>query len=115
MTAVWLGGFALLLQLCLSFGHVHVFSLTTPRAAATELTVGKASGGQEHTPSGLPDGDYCPICAMMYLAAAALLPAPPLIADLAEFSQVSHQYFVERFSFSVSRHLLFHTRAPPLA
>jgi len=116
MTVVWLGGFALLLQLCLSFGHVHVFSLTTPRVAATELTVGKSSiGGQERTPSGLPDDDYCSICAMIYHAAAGLLPAPPLIANPAEFSQVSHEFFIKRFSFSVSRRLLFNTRAPPLA
>jgi hypothetical protein len=115
MTTVWLGVFALLLQQCLSFGHVHVDPIAS-RAVVTEHAVGKSTAaGDEQTPRRPPSED-CPICAaMMLLSAAGVLPAPPLVAGPAEFSQLAHQVFIERFSFSVSRHLLFHTRAPPLA
>jgi hypothetical protein len=112
---VWLGVFALLLQQYLSFGHIHIDRIASP-AVATVHSVGKSTArGDEQTPSGPSDED-CPICAaMMLLSAAGLLPAAPLVAGPAEFSQLGHQAFLERFSFSLSRHLLFHTRAPPLA
>jgi hypothetical protein len=115
MATVWLGVFALLLQQYLSFGHTHVDRIAS-RSVVTEHAVGKSTAaGEEQTPSG-PPGEDCPICAaMMLLSAAGVLPAAPLVAGPAEFSQLTHQVFIERFSFSVSRHLLFHTRAPPLA
>jgi hypothetical protein len=115
MATVWLGVFALLLQQYLSFGHIHLDRIA-PRAAAIEHAVRKATApSQQQTPSG-PSDDDCPICAaMMLLSAAGLLPAAPLVAGPAEFSQLAHQVFLERFNFAVSRHLLFQTRAPPLA
>jgi hypothetical protein len=115
MVTVWLGVFALLLQQYLSFGHIHIPNRIASRALVTELAVSRSvAAGPERTPSGLPDED-CPICAAMtQLSAAGLLPAPPLVAGPAEFSQLAHQAFIERFSFGVSRHLLFQTRAPPL-
>jgi hypothetical protein len=115
MATVWLGVFALLLQQYLSFGHIHIDRIGSP-AVATVHSVGKSTApGDEQTPS-RPSDEDCPICAtMMLLSAAGLMPAAPLVAGPAEFSQLGHQAFLERFSFSVSRHLLFHTRAPPLA
>jgi hypothetical protein len=115
IVTVWLGVFALLLQQYLSFGHVHVDRIAS-RAVASEHTVGKATAaGDQQKPSGPSDED-CPICAaMMLLSAAGVLPAAPLVAGPAEFSQLARQVFLEPFSFSLSRHLLFHTRAPPLA
>jgi len=116
MVTVWLGVFALLLQQYLSFGHIHVPDRIASRTLVTELAVGKSlPAGGERIPSRLPD-ENCPICtAIMQLSAAGLLPAPPLVAGPAEFSELAHQVVIERFSFGVSRHLLFHTRAPPLA
>jgi hypothetical protein len=115
MVTVWLGVVALLLQQCLSFGHIHIDRIAS-RAVATERAVGKATAArEEQTPSG-PSEQDCPICAvMMLLSAAGLLPVAPLVAGPAEFYQLAHQFFLERFSFSVSRHLLFHTRAPPVS
>jgi hypothetical protein len=115
-----LGLFALLLQLFLSFGHVHARYLFAPRAlaaasAGVQAADGKTSSapGQEQIPSGLPD-DNCPICTMMHMAASGLLPAPPSFAAPAEFAQVLHQAFIEEFSLGVTRHILFQTRAPPI-
>jgi hypothetical protein len=108
-----LGLFALLLQLFLSFGHLHVRGPLAPTLAGP--VVGKSTVlGQEKIPSGLPDDD-CPICAAMHVAASGLLPAPPSVAAPADFAQVSHQAFIEEFNLGVRRHTLFQTRAPPIA
>jgi len=113
------GIFALLLQLFLSFGHVHARG---PFAAWVLLTasawgqaaVDKSSPGQDQLPSGIPSDD-CPICATMYMAGSGLLPAPPSVEHLAEFANVSHHTFFEAIVLGVTRHSLFQTRAPPIA
>jgi hypothetical protein len=111
-TTAGLGLFALLLQLVLSFGHIHTRDLLAP-GAVTVAAVSKSTG-QAHVPSGLPDDD-CPICAVMHMAASGLLPAPPFVAGPAELAQVLKPAFIEEFNFSPTRHVLFQTRAPPLA
>jgi hypothetical protein len=118
MGVAGLGLFALLLQLFLSFGHVHVREFIAGRAAADASVVAavneSTAPAQEQTPSKLPDDD-CPICATMHLTASGLLPAPPCVAASLSFSHVSHQALIESFEFRVSRHVLFQTRAPPIA
>jgi hypothetical protein len=114
-----LGLFALLLQLFLSFGHVHVHEFIGPNAAADAsvppAAVSKSTAPtQDQTPSRLPDDD-CPICATMHLTASGLLPAPPCVAVSLSVSQVSHQTLIEGFDSHAARHVLFQTRAPPIA
>jgi hypothetical protein len=120
MGVAGLGLFALLLQLFLSFGHVHVRELMAPRAAADASAAQAAARSkstapsQEQTPSRLPDDD-CPICATMHLTASGLLPELPCVAISLSFSYVSHQHLIDACDFRVSRHILFQTRAPPIA
>jgi hypothetical protein len=116
MGTAGLGLFALVLQLFLSFGHVHARDLMTPRAFAVAAAVGKSSQppGQEQIPSGLPDDD-CPLCATMHMAASGLPPAPPSIAGPVDFAHVLHRTSLEAFGLGVTRHVLFQTRAPPIA
>jgi len=110
-----LGFFALLLQLFLSFGHVHVCESMAPRAEADASAASKSTApSQEQTPSRLPDDD-CPICATMHLAASGLLPEPPCVGTSLSFSHVSHQILIDACDFRTNRHILFHTRAPPIA
>jgi hypothetical protein len=116
-----LGIFALLLQLFASFGHVHTRDLLTPRALAsaaaqvqTALSKSESAPGQEQIPGSLPDDD-CPICMTMHMAASGLVPVPPSVAGPAEFAQVLHLAFFEEFSLGLTRHILFQTRAPPIA
>jgi hypothetical protein len=110
------GLFALLLQLLLSFGHLHAKELYASRgwvgSAASMVKVLSVSG-QAQIPGGLPDDD-CPICTSMHMAASGLLPAPPSFASPAEFSPVFRQALVEDFSLGIPRHFLFQTRAPPI-
>ena len=114
-----LGLFALLLQLFLSFGHIHVGEFiaasgaadaSVPHVAASKSTAAR----QEQTPGRLPDDD-CPICATMHLTASGLLSAPPCAVVSLCFSYVSHQPRIEAFDSRVGRHVLFQTRAPPIA
>jgi hypothetical protein len=120
MGVAGLGLFALLLQLLLSFGHVHVHEIMALTAVAGESAQARAAAAKsttparEQIPSGHPEDD-CPICAAMHLAASGLLPAPPSFAVAVGFSHVSHRILVETFGFWVTRHLLFQTRAPPFA
>jgi hypothetical protein len=118
MGVAGLGLFALLLQQFLSFGHVHVREIIAPTADASVVahTAASKSTASTHkqTPNRLPDDD-CPICATMHLTASGLLPAPPFVAAFLSFSHVSHQDLIEVFDFRVGRHILFETRAPPIA
>jgi hypothetical protein len=111
-----LGLFALMLQLFLSFGHVHVHELPSAAdASVAHAAVSKSTAPtQDRTPSRLPDDD-CPICATMHLAASGLLPAPPSVAVSLSVSQVSHQSHIEVFDCRAGRYVLFQTRAPPIA
>jgi hypothetical protein len=113
-----LGLFALMLQLVLSFGHVHARNLGVPRALAagaqTAISKSIEAPGKEQIPSRLPD-DECPICMAAHMAASGLLPMPPSIPAPAEFAQFLNPTFIELFSLGVTRHILFQTRAPPIA
>jgi hypothetical protein len=111
-----LGLFALVLQLVLSFGHIHARDLGAPRILGAQAAITKsiAAPGKEQIPSRLPD-DECPICMTAHMAASGLLPTPPSIPAPAEFAQFLNPTFIEQFSLGVTRHILFQTRAPPIA
>jgi hypothetical protein len=116
MGTAGLGLFALVLQLFLSFGHVHARELMAPRAFAAGAAVNKSSSApaQGQIPSGLPDDD-CPICATMHMAASGLPPVPLSIAVPPDLTPVLHRTSLEEFGLGVTRHVLFQTRAPPIA
>jgi hypothetical protein len=116
-TGARLGLFALAVQLVLSFGHIHLQDVI-PRSilgAATshDAWSGGSSSGQ-HTPSGLPDDD-CPICMAMHVAASGLLPVTPMAALPDPFGFALRPTIFEKLDVSIPRHILFQTRAPPLA
>jgi len=108
-----LGLFALLLQLFLSFGHVHVGKLLAPRPLLLTAVGKSAPADQQQIPNGIPDDD-CQICTTMHMAASGLLPAPPFVVLPAPFGQVAPHSFIEEFNLGVTRHILFQTRAPPI-
>jgi hypothetical protein len=111
-----LGLFALLLQLSLSFGHIHADDLL-PRALAG---VADHVAGKAQAPAKDPDGqppanhDDCPICAVMHLAGTIVLPGAPSLSLPTQFTPT---YFPSSdFAYvSVPRRLPFQTRAPPIA
>jgi len=87
-----LGLFALLLQLALSFAHVHPEDLL-PRAFAgfDDHVAGKASlpgRNQDHEAPGSQHDD-CPICAVMHLAGTIVVPEAPSLALPTQFTTTS--------------------------
>jgi hypothetical protein len=117
-TGARLGLFALALQLVLSFGHIHPQDVLPQPilgtvAAIDQVSDGKSSSGHQ-APSRLPDDD-CPICMAVHASASVLPPAAPLVVLPNAFGPVSQPATIVAFDVSVPRHVLFQTRAPPLA
>ena len=111
-----LGLFALLLQLALSFGHVHPEDLLGASAARIGAVAGKAqpaSPAQDRNAPGAPHDD-CPICAVMHLAGTIVLPDPPALALPAQFT-VTVFAIDDLVTVVVPRRPPFQTRAPPSA
>ena len=111
-----LGLFALLLQLALSFAHVHPEDLLgAPAAGIADAVADKASADrdQDRRAPGAPHDD-CPICAAMHLAGTIVLPNPPALALPTAFTVAT--FAAEDFvTIVVPRRLPFQTRAPPAA
>jgi hypothetical protein len=116
-----LGLFALLLQLALSFGHIHLeglraslgtFSDTTAASAKDQNTVAAPDGQKKN--SGHSEDD-CPICSTMHMAAAGAQPIPPVLFVPFDYSFVLPPTIVEKFLYRVPKYALFQTRAPPAA
>jgi hypothetical protein len=111
-----LGLFALLLQLALSFGHVHPEDLLGASAAGIQAAAGSAQPAgpdQDRPPAGAPHDD-CPICSVMHLAGTIVLPEPPAPALPAQFT-VAIFLADDLVSIVIPRRLPFQTRAPPTA
>jgi hypothetical protein len=110
-----LGLFALLLQLTLSFAHVHPEDLLGAPEAA-ERVAGKVQpagpGEDRHAPEA-PHHD-CPICSVMHLAGTVVVPDPPALALPDQFA-VAIFPVDDLLSIVIPRRLPFQTRAPPLA
>jgi len=107
-----LGLFALALQIVLSFGHVHPgdFDATNPASVAVDA-------GQ--TPPTAPgDGSdraidhFCPICALIQLAASALPALPPAL-PLPLRLAAAELPLRRLFTLAASPDTLFQARAPP--
>lgn len=111
-----LGLFALLLQLALSFGHVHPEDLLGTSAAGVQAVAGKAQAAridQERRAPGAPHDD-CPICSVMHLAGTIVLPDPPALASPTQFT-VAVFSTDDLVAVVVPRRPPFQTRAPPTA
>ena len=99
---------ALLVQIVLSFGHLHLQDLA-PAPAATAAVPQTAPA---HSPPGHPDND-CPICIAIHMAASGLVAVPPAIAAPHELGRITQTWHAAR-DISVARYVLFRTRAPPV-
>jgi Protein of unknown function (DUF2946) len=116
----WLALGALLLQLALSFGHIHAgdiagvgagLAVAAPSSAA--LADPPSDGSDDHGTTGSRRDD-CAICAAVHLAGALLLSAPPSIALPGTLDRISWSPYTE-FRLAADRLLLFQSRAPPTA
>jgi hypothetical protein len=111
-----LGLFALLLQLALTFAHIHPDDLfPSASGAAAQIADGSQAGGRdpERQAPSAPHDD-CPICSVMHLAGTVVLPAAPALAAPVQFT-TAHFAAAEFVPPFIPRRLPFETRAPPTA
>lgn len=106
---------ALVLQIVLSFGHVHLHGVAQSAPAAITHPIALADKNSQ-TPAPIPaDNDnYCAVCASIFLASSAFAPAPPQLAVPAKFQQIEHFFHASRL-FADPPQLAFRSRAPPAA
>ena len=109
---------ALVLQILLSFGHVHLRGMAQsalPALPALTHSIALADRNSQ-TPSPIPadTDDYCAICASIFLASSAFAPAPPQLLVPANFQRVEHGFSAAR-PLAESPRLAFRSRAPPVA
>jgi hypothetical protein len=114
--AAGLGFCAIVIQLVLSFGHLHLDHLgrETVGAVATAQQIAPSRSRHDQAPAGLPDDD-CPICIAMHMVAAGALPASPGTVLPTLFSRDALPVVLEAQRVGLFRHFLFQTRAPPIA
>ncbi|HVY58055.1 MAG TPA: DUF2946 family protein [Xanthobacteraceae bacterium] len=111
-----LAGFAMLLQLVLSFGHLHLHDLTGQSSSAVRSAAAVAGHtlDKQHPTNAPGDEDGCPICTVMHMVSGAALPTAPVILVPGDYSR-PHQTAFVRFNVVARRYALFQTRAPPRA
>jgi hypothetical protein len=106
---------ALVLQLVLSFGHVHLDGVhrTHPALAVSGSAAQASPLGAPH-PGNDADDDYCAICATIFLAANSFLPPAPQLPVPFVSRPIEH-FAPGAVDFIVPRRAPFQSRAPPLA
>jgi hypothetical protein len=108
---------ALVLQIVLAFGHVHL----NPRGRTGDLRQTLSAQHQvvaqplRQRPEQVPgdDNDYCAICASIFLTSSAFTPAPPHLLIPANFQRMEHCFNAARPVAEPLR-LAFRSRAPPV-
>jgi hypothetical protein len=114
----WLALFALVVQLVLSFGHIHQSDFF-PLGGSTGTSAGSGLGLRSADTAPIPLGkpglalDDCAICATMHMMGSSALPAPITVAGPTILGRPSLAA-VEAFVLTAAPYLLFQTRAPPL-
>jgi hypothetical protein len=103
---------ALVVQIVVTFGHVHLHGRAQKVPAAfTHSTVRADKNSQAPRP--IPENeDYCALCASIFLASIAFATAPPQLPLRANFELVEHS-FNAAAAVTLRQHLAFRSRAPP--
>jgi hypothetical protein len=105
--------FALLVQLSLSFGHVHV-----GHAADHEVALSQNGPSWSEDPPPSPgshhEDQYCPIYAVLHLIGAAQTATPPAVPLPPSFLSEAPSFVVATIV-ATAPALAFRSRAPPLA
>ena len=106
---------ALVLQIVLSFGHVHLHGVAQSAPAAITHPIALADkNSQTPAPIRGDNDEYCAICASIFLASSAFAPTPPQLPLPAKFQRVEHSFHAARL-FADPPRLAFRSRAPPVA
>jgi hypothetical protein len=103
--------FALAIQFVICFGHVHLEGIRGHRADVTSIAV---PGSTSTTDQG-SDGvfHHCPVCALIHLAGATLIPQLAALPVPIAFDQ-GVPVATAGFGSAISNPASFSTRAPPI-
>jgi hypothetical protein len=112
--------FALALQFCLAFGHIHPEDLygsaQRPPSSATQIEL--AAGTRESLSTGYAANhgdDFCAICETMVMLGSSATPeAPQLLAPIPLTRPAQHARRTAAL-FVALRRAAFQSRAPPIA
>jgi hypothetical protein len=111
--AGWVALLGLLMQIALTLTHVHPIAVRSDIDAASAAADFGGGPSPQNGPSA-PDSDHCSVCLAQHLAGHGMLPVLAVIAVPEVFDCV---YLGRDSEIGLSRpdHLLFQTRAPPVA
>ena len=111
---------ALLLQIALSFAHVHRHDLAFSGFDRSDvMAAGLARPTQQavtQQPSRLADNDdHCPICFSGFLLSNSSLPDAPVTPRSLQFAEIDRRFNPGSDQVVQPRHVAFLSRAPPVA
>ena len=111
---------AVLLQLALSYAHVHKHDLAFSGFDRSDVvSVGYARPtlqAAEHLPARLADDDdHCPICFSNFLLSNSSIPDTPANQRSLQFAEIDRAFNPVSDLVFQSRHAAFRSRAPPAA
>jgi hypothetical protein len=112
-SVAWLALLVLLVQIVVSFGHVHGDDLV-PVLAKRGIGTSPLTSAPPNDPGSPPtDHDFCTICACIAIAGSLVLPQPPAIVVAIVLRRVAVADRVLRLV-STDQHRHFQARAPPV-
>jgi hypothetical protein len=106
---------ALVLQIAVSFGHVHLDGLVraAPHPAIAGVHNVTLAQNAPQAPAQNPgDDDYCAICASIFLVSSSFASEPPKLPVPMGFERVRLSFAVAH-GITVPRRFAFQSRAPP--
>lgn len=114
---VWLACLSLLLQLATA-GHFHREDFALIAAGKAAALASNDAPGAPAQPGGqptLPTHDDCSLCFSLQLAASSALPVPVLLPAAPDGYHIVALRPATALRRKAAAHLLFQTRAPPIA
>lgn len=113
--------FALALQFCLAFGHIHpediYGSVGRPLSGAVEIALPTASSPQSLTRDYAANhaDDFCAICETMFMLGSSATPEAPQLLSQAPIVRPARHFSRAAALFVAPRRASFQSRAPPVA
>ena len=115
ISGAWLALGALLVQLVVSFAHIHRDDLVpiVPERVLNASWFSPALADDSRSPAPTRDHDFCAICASMALVGSVVLPLPPMVVFATVPPRVG---LIERAIIlaSTDHHRHFQARGPPI-
>jgi hypothetical protein len=113
----WLACFSLVLQLAATAGHFHREDFTFLAAGSAEAGATTGTPYAPAQPGGqptLPSHEDCSLCFSLQLAGSSALPEPVVLA-VPDEHRMAPPRPATVLRLTAAAHLLFQTRAPPIA